>query len=571
MSPSVLGASRFKNTARAISIMSRVHLFLFILCFWTGMISGQAAAPDPDAGYIGSALARAKDSDFLTVEYVAANSPAADAGIKQDDCISAINDISTQGMSLMDARNSVEGTINGAVKLTVRRQGLPDEQVSIVRRSSLDTYLPAATGGDPRAEFYVGSFYERGPASTRDLTKAAEWYRKSADQGYAPSQVNLGYMFARGLGVPKDLGEAAAWYLKAAQQDDSTAEQYLASLYRDGRGVARNEREAFNWYYRSAQNGNAYGAWGLASMYEKGLGVAPNIEEAFQWYQKATIGLPHNEKLKQDVALISMRAFMETREVTSLDLSLIMSAFGQRTWLLFLFMTLIYIAGGVVLFKLTLKASEAPLSLSVAIGWAAFYMESQGVAVFALLIFCKSLTADTLFTTMCLCGALPVIISSCGPQRNRIWKASKSSWLTLALFTVGSCLAVFLIGLGYAQICALITHSSLPLQPTQILISKAKLASPILAYIIIALALPIAEEIIFRSYLFDALRQRYSGNIAVIISALAFSLIHFQWLYFIPLFGLGFVFGWVRLKTESLRLPIFLHVINNGLFLAFTT
>jgi len=28
--------------------------------------------------------------------------------------------------------------------------------------------------------------------------------------------------------------------------------------------------------------------------------------------------------------------------------------------------------------------------------------------------------------------------------------------------------------------------------------------------------------------------------------------------------------GWVKLKTDSLRLPVFLHVINNGLFLALT-
>jgi hypothetical protein len=81
--------------------------------------------------------------------------------------------------------------------------------------------------------------------------------------------------------------------------------------------------------------------------------------------------------------------------------------------------------------------------------------------------------------------------------------------------------------------------------------------------------MPVAEEIIFRSYLFDALRQRFSGKIVVIITALAFSLLHFQWLYFVPLFGFGLILGWVRLKTDFLRLPVFLHAMNNGLLLAF--
>jgi len=86
----------------------------------------------------------------------------------------------------------------------------------------------------------------------------------------------------------------------------------------------------------------------------------------------------------------------------------------------------------------------------------------------------------------------------------------------------------------------------------------------LVAFLAIALFLPVAEEIIFRSYLFDALRRFFSGEISVIIFALAFAAIHFQLLYFVPLFGFGLVFGWIRLKTDSLRLPVLPHIINNG-------
>jgi membrane protease YdiL (CAAX protease family) len=508
-------------------------------------------------------------------------------------------------MSPLEARHSLEGDIGGVVKLTLRREGAADVEVSIVRRSFLDTYLLAAMGGDPRAEFGVGHFYEHGPASVRDLPKAAQWYRKAADQGYAPAQANLAYMLRHGTGIPKDMVAAAAWDIKAAsqgdavaesglafsylegegvdqsdsnafawfysaaKQDDPPAEQYLGFLYRRGRGVVQNDQAAFDWYYRSAQRGDFYGEWGLAYMYERGRGVPPNIGEALKWYQKAQAGLPQNENLRKAVALASLRAFLETRDFKTLDLSLMTSAFRWEIFYGFLLLTAVYVAGGIVLFYFSLNAPDAPPGLPVAMGWLVFYIESQFVALLAVFGLGKFLTADILVIAMAVFGALPVIASSCGPNRSRIWKASPLSWKTLALYGAGSYATIFSIGFGYEKIYALIAHSPLPPQPTQALFIKATHGSVWLVYASLAWALPVAEEIIFRSYLFDALRRRFSGNIVVLITALVFALVHFQWTYFAPLFGFGLVLGWVRLRTASLRLPVLLHAINNSLSLAF--
>lgn len=585
--------------------MRNFTLLIFGLCYLIVIFFAHAEVTESNAGHIGSALDRIKGSDFLTVEYVAANSPAAEAGIKKGDCIVAINSISTQGMSIAQARHSVEGGIGGMVKLTVRHEDSMEEQVSVVRRSLLDTYFSAAMGGDSKAEFYLGCFYDFGPASTRDLAKALEWYRKAANQGDAPAQVSLGYMYGHGLGVPKDFEAATTWYFKAAkqgdpvaernlalhyyrgegvqqsdreafdwfysaaQQGDSTAEEYLGLLYRKGRGVVRNDREAFDWYYQSARHDNFYGEWGLAYMYQEGLGVTQNTAEALEWYKKAQSGLPKNENLKKQVALINLKAFLENPNYTSVDLSLITTLFRWQILRSFLLLASIYVAGGIVLFYFNLKAPNATPRLATSIGWLAFYVESQGVAFLAVCIFGKLLTAEILIIAMSLFSALPVIASSCGPNRNRIWKASQVTRKNLLLYGASSCLVILIISLGYDKIYGLITHSSLPLQPTQILIGKAKHTSAGLTYVTIALIFPAVEEIIFRSYLFDALRQRFSGEVVVIITALVFSLVHFQWLYFAPLFGLGLVLGWVKLKTDSLRLPFFLHSINNALFLAF--
>ena len=45
----------------------------------------------------------------------------------------------------------------------------------------------AADGGDPRAQYDLGIAYQQGAAIRRDLVEARRWWRKAADQGYAPA------------------------------------------------------------------------------------------------------------------------------------------------------------------------------------------------------------------------------------------------------------------------------------------------------------------------------------------------------------------------------------------------
>ncbi len=82
------------------------------------------------------------------------------------------------------------------------------------------------------------------------------------------------------------------------------------------------------------------------------------------------------------------------------------------------------------------------------------------------------------------------------------------------------------------------------------------------------MVLPVAEEILFRGYLFDALKKYLPDVAVVILTALGFSLIHFQGLYVAPIFGFGLVQGWLRLRTGSIWLPVLMHVMNNGLLVA---
>ena len=51
------------------------------------------------------------------------------------------------------------------------------------------------TSSDASAQFERGLRYYCGDGVPVDYSKAAEWYRKSADQGFARAQCNLGFMY----------------------------------------------------------------------------------------------------------------------------------------------------------------------------------------------------------------------------------------------------------------------------------------------------------------------------------------------------------------------------------------
>lgn len=83
-------------------------------------------------------------------------------------------------------------------------------------RSALAVWLPDAEAGDPQAQTYVGEIYEQGLGTAPDHARAAEWYRRAADQGYSRAMTNLGSLHERGLGVPRDRTRALNLYRQAS-------------------------------------------------------------------------------------------------------------------------------------------------------------------------------------------------------------------------------------------------------------------------------------------------------------------------------------------------------------------
>lgn len=87
----------------------------------------------------------------------------------------------------------------------------------------------------------------------------------------------------------------------------------------------------------------------------------------------------------------------------------------------------------------------------------------------------------------------------------------------------------------------------------------------VLAFITLVVIAPISEEILIRGYLYGKLRKVVSVLAALLISALLFSLMHFQWNVAINVFPLAVIMVVLREMTGSIWAGIMLHMIKNGL------
>jgi membrane protease YdiL (CAAX protease family) len=130
--------------------------------------------------------------------------------------------------------------------------------------------------------------------------------------------------------------------------------------------------------------------------------------------------------------------------------------------------------------------------------------------------------------------------------------------------------AVFLFDLGYAGLVTRITGKPLPDQAILAWLSLGAQGLSWLAVVGIVLAGPIAEEIVFRGLLFGALEKRLPAGWTISITATCFALAHLQPIYFVPIFAVGLMLGWVRHKSGGIALPLVIHCLNNavGLLIA---
>lgn len=120
-----------------------------------------------------------------------------------------------------------------------------------------ELWLPAHRG-DPDAQYNLALLYGSGSGIAKNLTEAAKWYRRAADQGHAKAQAMLGVLFSAGQGVPRSQTEAIKWWRRAADQGDPDARFNLGMAYWKGEGVTQDFDKANALFRSMAPAGSSY-------------------------------------------------------------------------------------------------------------------------------------------------------------------------------------------------------------------------------------------------------------------------------------------------------------------------
>jgi hypothetical protein len=136
-------------------------------------------------------------------------------------------------------------------------------------------------------------------AAVADPVRAADLYKRAAQQGHTFAALRYGLALAEGNGVRKDLVAAQPWLLYADKYGVPEASLAMGDLaastvnLRDKAGGIKILQTAATWYDSAANAGVAAAQYKLATAYLAGVGVARDPQQAMRWYLRAaTQGMP---------------------------------------------------------------------------------------------------------------------------------------------------------------------------------------------------------------------------------------------------------------------------------------
>ena len=88
--------------------------------------------------------------------------------------------------------------------------------------------------------------------------------------------------------------------------------------------------------------------------------------------------------------------------------------------------------------------------------------------------------------------------------------------------------------------------------------------SYMVVFLSLAIVAPVGEELLFRGYLWAVLRKVLSPMWTLALTTIAFALFHMEPIHILGLLPTALYLGWLRMRTGSIKLCIFVHAVNNG-------
>lgn len=84
-----------------------------------------------------------------------------------------------------------------------------------------------------------------------------------------------------------------------------------------------------------------------------------------------------------------------------------------------------------------------------------------------------------------------------------------------------------------------------------------------LTFILMVIAAPVLEELLFRGIMLDGLLKKYTPVKSIVITSLLFGIVHLNPWQFVAGFIIGLFIGWIYYETKSVAYSIIIHATAN--------
>ncbi|KAL7620222.1 ERAD-associated protein [Parahypoxylon ruwenzoriense] len=144
-------------------------------------------------------------------------------------------------------------------------------------KPQLEKYASKAAG-------YIGRMWLRGEGVKQDFRNAQKWFERGIRHGDAQSQWGLGIMNLHGLGMPKNVSKATELFKASADQDFSLSHVALGALHLD-QGTPDDLKIANSYFEAAARWANIEAQYYLAEMIHHGVGRDKTCGMAMAYYK----------------------------------------------------------------------------------------------------------------------------------------------------------------------------------------------------------------------------------------------------------------------------------------------
>ena len=151
----------------------------------------------------------------------------------------------------------------------------------------VDNYKPGIEKIAGRAAGYIGRMYMRAEGFPQNFDRGKVWLERGISQGDAQSQYGLGLMLLKGYGGHTNIPKAAELFRVSSDQDFAPAHVQMGQLYLD-QGGEEDVRVANNHFELAARYGNIEAMYYLAEMIVNGVGRERMCGTALNYYKSVS-------------------------------------------------------------------------------------------------------------------------------------------------------------------------------------------------------------------------------------------------------------------------------------------